>query len=529
MATVHGCTLLAAPSQCSSRSSPAKAAISKEPLSGAAVSSRALLRKAAPVALSCRAPAPFRSTLRVSRRNGAAAAAAAARSRQVVRAVAAGPAAGVAVSNGAAITGPPKESCVSDDLAAAFGPGQGQLGAVDLRPARPELADATIAVHAGERQGRPKVMDALATPIVQTATYFFKDTAELIAFQEGTHESFEYGRYGNPTTHTVEAKISALEGAETTLLSASGMCSATTMLLAVVPAGGHIVTTTDCYRRTRQFIQTVLPKMGITTTVIDPSDMGALERALDSHKVSLFFSESPTNPYLRCIDIELVAAMCHARGALVCIDCTFATPVNQKAIALGADMVLHSATKYYAGHNDVLAGSLSGSRRCIEPVRALHNVLGGVVDAHAAYLILRGIKTLDLRVKKQNASALRLAHFLEEHPKVSRVHYPGLQSHPEHHIATKQMQGFGGVVSFEIDGDLALTAKFIDGLRIPYIAPSLGGCESLVEQPTIISYWDYGPTERAKLGIKDNLVRFSCGIESYDDIEGDFAQALEQI
>eukprot|EP00271_Cylindrocystis_brebissonii_P014189 TRINITY_DN35459_c0_g1_i1.p1 TRINITY_DN35459_c0_g1~~TRINITY_DN35459_c0_g1_i1.p1 ORF type:complete len:536 (-),score=68.88 TRINITY_DN35459_c0_g1_i1:1020-2627(-) len=393
-----------------------------------------------------------------------------------------------------------------------------------------EPATATMVVHAGERSGRPSVADSLITPIVQTATYYFKDTDELIRFQEGTHASFEYGRYGNPTTFTVEAKISGIERAEDTLLSSSGMCSATTMLLALVPAGGHIVTTTDCYRRTRQFIQTVLPKMGITTTVIDPSDMLALEMALEENTVSLFFSESPTNPYLRCIDIALVSRLCHAHGALVCIDCTFATPVNQLAIPLGADMVLHSATKYLAGHNDVLAGSLSGSHACISAVRALHNVLGGVVDPHAAYLILRGIKTLDLRVQRQNETALRLARYLEAHPKVACVHYPGLESHPEHVIARKQMiAGFGGVVSFEIDGDLKRTSDFIDNLRIPYIAPSLGGCESLVEQPTIISYWDYGPDERARLGIKDNLVRFSCGIESYIDIHQDIKQALDAI
>uniref|UniRef100_A0A7I4CEZ2 Cystathionine gamma-synthase n=1 Tax=Physcomitrium patens TaxID=3218 RepID=A0A7I4CEZ2_PHYPA len=279
----------------------------------------------------------------------------------------------------------------------------------------------TLAVHGGERTRRPKVQDTLTIPICQTSTYTFKDTAELIAFQEGTFTSFEYGRYGNPTTNAVEEKISALEGAETTLLSASGMCAATTMLLALVPAGGHIVTTTDCYRRTRQFIQTVLPKMGITTTVIDPADISALQHALEQNKVSIFFSESPTNPYLRCIDIELVSKLCHEHGALVCIDGTFATPVNQQALALGADLVLHSATKYLAGHNDVLAGSLSGSKQCLSAVRALHNILGGVVDPNAAYLILRGLKTLDLRVKQQNKTAYLLAQNLEAHPKVCSV------------------------------------------------------------------------------------------------------------
>eukprot|EP01018_Ginkgo_biloba_P010496 Gb_39265 [translate_table: standard] len=391
------------------------------------------------------------------------------------------------------------------------------------------LSTGTLAVHAGEKSGRAIVSDAIATPIVQTSAYTFKNTAELIAFQEGTHKSFEYGRYGNPTTQVAEEKISALEGAETTLLMASGMCATTTMMLALVPAGGHIITTTDCYRRTRQFIQTVLPKMGITATVIDPADVKSLKLALEQNNVSLFFSESPTNPYLRCIDIELVSKICQSKGALVCIDCTFATPVNQKALALGADIVLHSATKYIAGHNDVLAGSLSGSNKIIGAVRALHNVLGGVLSPNAAYLILRGMKTLHLRVQQQNSTALRIARTLEGHPKVSRVHYPGLESHPEHHIAKRQMSGFGGVVSFEIAGDLQSTSRFIDLLKIPYIAPSLGGCESLIEQPTIISYWDQSPAERARLGIKDNLVRFSCGVEDFEDIKNDLLQALEAL
>eukprot|EP00898_Chlorokybus_atmophyticus_P006654 jgi/Chlat1/6990/Chrsp56S00524 len=386
----------------------------------------------------------------------------------------------------------------------------------------------TKSVHAGERAGRPRVSDSLTTPIVQTATYTFRDTAEL----EGRYGSYEYGRYGNPTTRAVEEKISSLEGTEETLLSASGMNAATTMLVALVPPGGHIITTTDCYRRTRQFIQHFLgPKMGITCTVIDPADHSALEDALEKHKVSLFFSESPTNPFLRCIDIPRVSALCHAGGALVCVDGTFATPVNQSATALGADLVIHSATKYLAGHNDVLGGTISGPVEVVKTVRAMHNVLGGVVDPHAAYMILRGMKTLHLRVSRQNATAFALARFLEAHPKVERVHYPGLESHPDHEVARRQMTGFGGVVSFQILGDMWKTAKFIDSLRLPYIAPSLGGVESLVEQPAIISYWqvDQGAEVRAKLGILDNLVRFSCGVEDPEDIIADVEQALTQI
>jgi cystathionine gamma-synthase len=206
----------------------------------------------------------------------------------------------------------------------------------------------------------PCSADSLTTPIVQTATYTFKDTQELIAYQEGRYGSYEYGRYGNPTSRVCEEKIKAMEGAEDCLISSSGMNAATTMLLALVPAGGHIVTTTDCYRRTRQFIQTLLPKMGISATVIDPADLAALEEALDKHPVSLFFSESPTNPYLRCVDVPRIKAMCEPKGTVVVIDSTFATPINQQALALGADLVIHSATKYLAGHNDVLAGAIAG-------------------------------------------------------------------------------------------------------------------------------------------------------------------------
>lgn len=402
-------------------------------------------------------------------------------------------------------------------------------GAALKEGASPHLSNATQAVHGGERAGRPRVSDSLTTPIVQTATYTFRDTEELIAYQEGRYGSYEYGRYGNPTTRAVEEKIRALEGAEDCLVSSSGMNAATTMLLALVPAGGHIVTTTDCYRRTRQFIQTVLPKMGISATVIDPSDLSALERALEEHDVSLFFSESPTNPYLRCVDIPRIKAMCAAKGAVVCVDSTFATPINQQAIPLGADLVLHSATKYLAGHNDVLAGAVAGRSDLITAVRAMHNILGGTIDPHAAYLVLRGMKTLDLRVQRQNATAMELARRLEAHPQVARVHYPGLESHPDHAIARAQMTAYGGVVSFEIDGDLWKTAKFIDGVRLPYIAPSLGGVESLIEQPTVVSYWDQGPEKRAAVGIRDNLVRFSCGVEGIEDIWDDFQQAFDRL
>jgi len=386
----------------------------------------------------------------------------------------------------------------------------------------------TRAVHGGERGGRPRVSDSLSTPIVQTATFWFRDTQELIDYQEGRYPSFEYGRYGNPTVRALEQKLAELEGGVDCLVSASGMNSITTLLLALVPQGGHVVTTHDCYRRTRQFMRTLMPKMGVRTTVIDPGDMAGLERALRDG-ATLFFSEPPANPYLRVVDVGRASALCRARGAISVIDSTFATPINQRALALGADVVLHSGTKYIAGHNDVMCGVLVGRRELLQPIRDLHGILGGVVDPHAAWLVLRGAKTLALRVERANANALALAEYLEAHHKIERVHYPGLESHPDHAIARAQMSGFGGVVSFEVRGALETASKFIDALRLPYIAPSLGGTESLVEQPTVISYWDQTPEQRAEIGIRDNLIRYSCGIEDSADLIADVEQALERI
>ncbi|KAA3459297.1 cystathionine gamma-synthase 1, chloroplastic-like [Gossypium australe] len=456
---------------------------------------------------------------------------------------------------------------VTNDGAAVEGcidNGSVQIGGSDNLTTTFLSSDGSITVHAGERLGRGIVTDAITTPVVNTSAYFFKKTQELIDFKEKRHQSFEYGRYGNPTTVVAEEKISALEGAESTLIMASGMCASTVMLMALVPAGGYMVTTTDCYRKTRMFIENFLPKMGISVTVIDPADVDGLEAALnknkvsgiesgslvfldlsfyfyfgndnssfrvnsDSIQVSLFFTESPTNPFLRCVDIERVSKLCHSKGALVCIDGTFATPLNQKALALGADLVLHSATKFIGGHNDVLAGCISGPEKLITEIRTLHHILGGTLNPNAAYLIIRGMKTLHLRVQQQNSTALRMAEVLEAHPRVRRVYYPGLPSHPEHEIAKQQMTGFGGVVSFEVDGDLMTTIKFVDALKIPYIAPSFGGCESIVDQPAIMSYWDLSQAERRKYGIEDNLVRFSFGVEDFEDLKADVLQALETI
>jgi len=389
------------------------------------------------------------------------------------------------------------------------------------RPDQP--GESTRAVHAGQREAPESA--AITTPIYQTATYWFRDSEELKAYQEGRLDRDEYGRYGNPTWRAVERKLASLENGEDAVLFASGMCAATTTFLALLPRGGHMVVTSECYRRTRQFIEEYLVKMDVETTVIEPADPKKLADALRDDTV-LFFTESPTNPYLRVIDVAEAARVAHARGAKVIIDSTFATPVNHRALDDGADLVLHSATKYLGGHNDLLAGAAVGPAEIVGELRKAVGILGGVTDANSAYLLLRGMKTLGVRMERHNANAQRIAEWLEAHPRIRRVWYPGLASHPDHDVARRTQSGFGGVVTFEVDADLDGTARFVDACRIPYLAPSLGGVESLIEMPAIMSFWDRTSEERAALGMTDSLVRFSVGIEDADDLIEDLDQAL---
>uniref|UniRef100_I1QU89 Cystathionine gamma-synthase n=2 Tax=Oryza glaberrima TaxID=4538 RepID=I1QU89_ORYGL len=359
------------------------------------------------------------------------------------------------------------------------------------RPA--PASDKTLAVHAGEKLGSGAAAaetDSIATPVVGGTTHWFRDSADLIAFREGRRRSFEYGRYGNPTVKVLEEKISALERAEATLVTSSGMNAIVATLLALVPPGGHVVATADCYSEARAFIRDKLSNMGITSTFVDlDDDMEALESVLDEGEVTMFYADSMTNPHLKVVDVTRVAELCHRRGALVCIDSTLASPINQRPLALGADVVLHSATKYIAGHHDVIAGCVSGSEALVSRIRAWHHDLGGAISPNAAYMIIRGLKTLALRVQAQNRTALRMARLLEKHPKIERVYYPGLESSPWHGVATRQMAGAGGVVGLEVASDMRGAMRFVDALELPLIATSLGGCESLVQQPAIMSYW----------------------------------------
>ncbi|MDX1648555.1 MAG: aminotransferase class I/II-fold pyridoxal phosphate-dependent enzyme [Myxococcota bacterium] len=393
------------------------------------------------------------------------------------------------------------------------------------KPPRTE-GESTRAVHAGQRDRR--IDSALAEPIHQTSTFWFRDSAELREYAEGRLVRDEYGRYSNPTWRAVEHKLSALEGAEETVLFSSGMSAATTTFLALLPKGGHLVVTNDCYRRTRQFIQQMLSKLDVEATVIPPADTAALKAALRDD-TALFFTEAPTNPYLRVIDLPEAVRACHERGVQVMVDATFASPVNFRPLDHGADLVIHSATKYLGGHNDLIAGTVSGSAERVAPIRAAVGVLGGILDPMAAYLLLRGLKTLALRMERHNANGLAVARFLEAHPKVREVWYPMLPSHPDHAVAQQLLRGAAGVVTFEVEGDLDAAIRFTDACQLPYIAPSLGGVESLVEMPVLMSYWDYPAEERQRYGITDSLVRLSCGVEDADDLIADLDRALAEV
>jgi cystathionine gamma-synthase len=394
-----------------------------------------------------------------------------------------------------------------------------------------DTAISTRAVHAGEEKHKP--YHSLTMPIVQTSTYVFEDTAALIAHMQRKVDEKpllreEYGRYGNPTQCVVERKLAELDGGEAALLYSSGMSAITSTFLTLLSSGDHLIITDDCYRRTREFSLSFLKRFGVESTIVPMGDYDALEGAI-KESTRLFFSETPTNPYLRVLDLERVVDIAHRHDVLVLIDSTFATPCNLRPLEFDVDLVTHSVTKYLAGHNDLLGGVMVGSADAISELRQAQGMLGGVIDPHCAYLLLRGLKTLAVRVARQNENGIKVARFLEGHPKIRRVYYPGLPSHPDHELAARQMDGFGGVVSFEPEADLTRTGVFVDSVRIPYMGPSLGGVESIIEQPALMSHFTLDEEERAEIGIKDELVRYALGIEDGDDLVADLEQALEQM
>ncbi|MCS6971029.1 MAG: aminotransferase class I/II-fold pyridoxal phosphate-dependent enzyme [Planctomycetota bacterium] len=381
----------------------------------------------------------------------------------------------------------------------------------------------TLTIHAGEP--RDKAHDSLVTPLILSTAYPFRDTAELHRYFRGEIErNEEYGRYGNPTQAVAEARLAALDGGEAALLTASGMAAIVTTLLAIVKPGAHLVITADSYRKTRVFVRDFLAKFGVEHSCVEP-DVAAIAAAI-TPRTRLIISETPTNPYLNCLDLEALAALARAHRIKTLIDATLATPFNLRPLEFGIDIVIHSATKYLGGHNDLLAGVVVGKREFIEALRDHQGMFGALPSPFAAYLLIRGLKTFAVRMQRHNESALRIARFLESHPGVERVWYPGLESHPSHAIARRQMRGFGGLISFTVRGNLEDATRVVDRVRIPFLAPSLGGAESLIEQPPLMSYYEKSPEERAALGIRENLIRLSVGLEDPEDLIADLAQAL---
>jgi cystathionine gamma-synthase len=389
----------------------------------------------------------------------------------------------------------------------------------------------TRSVHAGEARVKPH--HSLTTPIMQTSTFTFSDTADLVSFKEAfmwgeEKERSEYGRYGNPTVTAVERKLAELDSGEGALLFSSGMAAVTTTLLMLLSAGTHVVMTDDCYRRTRQFVTAFLKRFDIKATLVPVGDYEALESAIRPN-TRLILTESPTNPYLRVVDVPRLVEIARRHQLKTVIDSTFATPINQRPLEFGVDYVIHSATKYMGGHNDLLAGVVVGSDYLIDGLRDTQGMMGAICDPHTAYLLLRGLKTLELRVKRHNDTGLQVARFLDGHAKVKRVFYPGLPGHPDFSVAREQMSGFGGVISFEVDAGLETTGQFVDALQIPYIGPSLGGVESLVIQVAQATYYELSSEERAEIGISESLVRLAVGIEDAHDLIADLNQALDKI
>ncbi len=384
----------------------------------------------------------------------------------------------------------------------------------------------TVSVHG--REPRAFSEGALSAPISQSATFGFEDTQALCDYFEGKGSPREeYGRYGNPTVRALETHLAALEGAQECVSFSSGMSAISTTVLALVRgSGGHVVLFSDCYRRTRQFVTKFLGQFGVAHTLVAPGDLAGLKAALRP-ETRLIITEMPTNPYLSLVDLAELATIARAAKVKTLIDATFATPMNLKPLEHGIDIVLHSTTKYIAGHNDVLGGAVCASSGLASVIRDLRGTIGGIPDPHAAYLTLRGAKTLSLRVAAQNRTALELARTLEGHPRIARVWYPALPSHSSYPLYDEYMRGGGGVVTFEL-ADASSASRFVDALEIPRIAPSLGGVESLVEQPALMSYYELSPEERQAIGVPDSLIRYAVGVEDADDIISDVLAALAE-
>lgn len=386
-----------------------------------------------------------------------------------------------------------------------------------------EREKGTTSVH-GRHEG---AWGPLAAPIVQSSTFAFASAAEMHRYLEGDPELFVYTRYANPTVRDLEEALAALEGAEAALALSSGMAAMTTAVLSVAQAGDEVLASASLYGGTVRLLTDLLPRLGIAARFLKLPDLARVA-SLASERSRLLILESPTNPTLEVCDLAAVSAGARGRGLVVVVDNTFATPLLQRPLALGADLVMHSLTKALAGHSDLIGGALAGSRERIDAARATMKVLGGCMDPHAAFLARRGLKTLHLRVERQCANAMALAVRLQGHPAVRSVRYPGLPSHPGHEVARRQMAAFGGLVTLELEGGLPAAERFYDRLRLVARAASLGGVESLASLPVHTSHHGLPEEALREAGVDPGMVRLSMGVEDASDLIADVERALEK-
>lgn len=382
---------------------------------------------------------------------------------------------------------------------------------------------ATETIHSGG--GAHDGVASLTTPIFETTTFVFGSAAEVREYAEGKSTKFLYSRYGNPTVLAVEKTIASLERAETALVLSSGQAATTTALLGLLASGDEVICSAAIYGGTLHLLSDLLPKFGIRQRFVSLDELSNIGSVI-SEATKLVWFESPINPTLRCVDVAAIAAACRAAGVLSIIDNTFASPVNQQPIALGVDLVMHSATKYLNGHSDVTAGALAGPARLMAPIEKARRLVGGVLDPYAAYALGRGLKTLDVRVARHNANAMAVAEWLARDSRVDRVHYPGLASHPDHALASRQMSGFGGMVCIDLGGSLERATRFFDRLGLIKRAASLGGIESLCSLPVLTSQYGHSPEELEAAGVTEGMARLSIGLEDPEDLIADLDQAL---
>jgi cystathionine beta-lyase/cystathionine gamma-synthase len=385
---------------------------------------------------------------------------------------------------------------------------------------------ATRAVHAGVSPAHH--LGAASPPIYQTTTFVATDTADLEAINRGEKRGFVYTRQRNPTIMAAEERLAALEEAESVVLFGSGMAAIEAAVSSVTRAGDEIISIADIYGGTYRFFSDILPARGVTVNWCDSLDASAIERLI-TPRTKAIYVESPTNPLVQIVDLAAVAVVAKEKGVALLVDSTLGGPMNQRPLQLGADLVIHSGSKYLNGHGDLIVGAVAGLRKMTRPVRQLQQSVGAIIDPFGAWLFLRGMATYPLRMAQHNATGLAVATYLADHAHVSSVHYPGLATHPHHALAQRQMSGFGGLLSFTVAGDGAAARRVVDGCRLCGIGPSIGGVESLISQPANTSHYSMPESKRMELGITDNLIRLSVGIETTQDVIDDLKQALENV